>query len=148
MHIRYRRAQELFNETVEKHGIIFVSSAGNSGPALSTNGAPGATCTNLIGRLVKLKELDCMLLFVCNYLGVGGYVTPEMQLAEYGLRESTGYTTPFTWSSRGPCSDGWLGVCVSAPGAAITRFVLLLSNRERKRFFFLVFLNLVYVNDN
>ncbi len=46
----YRRAQDIFNEAVEKHGIIFVSSAGNNGPALTTVGAPGATCTNLIGR--------------------------------------------------------------------------------------------------
>ncbi|CAF1250085.1 unnamed protein product [Rotaria magnacalcarata] len=101
------RVQDLCNEAVEKHGIIFVSSVGNNGPALSTNSAPGATCTNLIG--------------------VGGYVTPEMQLAEYALRESTGCTTPFTWSSRGPCTDGWLGVCISAPGAAITsvpKFIL------------------------
>lgn len=45
-----RRVQDLFNEAVEKHGIIFVSSAGNNGPALSTTGAPGATCTNLIGK--------------------------------------------------------------------------------------------------
>ena len=47
-----------------------------------------------------------------------------MQLAEFALRESTGSTAPFTWSSRGPCSDGWLGVCISAPGAAITRLDL------------------------
>ncbi|CAF4089647.1 unnamed protein product, partial [Adineta steineri] len=94
------RVQELLNEAVEKYGIIFVSSAGNSGPALSTLGAPGGSCTNLIG--------------------VGAYITPEMQIAEYALRESTGCTTPFPWSSRGPCSDGWLGVCISAPGAAIT----------------------------
>lgn len=45
-----RRVQDLFNEAVEKHGIVFVSSAGNNGPALSTTGAPGATCSNLIGQ--------------------------------------------------------------------------------------------------
>jgi tripeptidyl-peptidase-2 len=51
-----------------------------------------------------------------------------MQLSEYALRESTGFTTPFTWSSRGPCNDGWLGVCVSAPGAAITRLDFIQNN--------------------
>jgi hypothetical protein len=43
-------------------------------------------------------------------------------LDKYALRECIGCITPFTWSSRGPCSDGWLEVCISAPGATITRF--------------------------
>lgn len=50
-----RRVQDIFNEAVEKHGIVFVSSAGNNGPALSTTGAPGATCSNLIGRWVHFE---------------------------------------------------------------------------------------------
>ncbi|CAF1397383.1 unnamed protein product [Rotaria sordida] len=45
--------------------------SGNNDPALSAAGAPGATCTNLIG--------------------VSGYITPEMQIAEYALRECTAY---------------------------------------------------------
>ncbi len=75
-----------------------------------------------------------------------------MQSAEFALRESTGCTTSFTWSSRGPCNDGWLGVCISAPGAAITRFdFFFICERIKKKgkiFIFKVFLNLIYVNDN
>ena len=49
----FRRVTDIIQETVVKHGVIFVTSAGNDGPALSTIGAPASTADCLIGNTVE-----------------------------------------------------------------------------------------------
>ncbi|OQR99082.1 tripeptidyl-peptidase [Achlya hypogyna] len=95
------RTIDVIKELVERHGITFVSSAGNEGPALGTVGAPGGTSS-------------CIL-------GVGAYVSPTMMAAEYSMKDTPESAVGlYTWSSRGPTYDGDLGVNVCAPGGAIT----------------------------
>ncbi|XP_020085377.1 tripeptidyl-peptidase 2 isoform X2 [Ananas comosus] len=95
----YGRFIDLVNEVVDKHHLIFISSAGNNGPALSTVGAPGGTSSSIIG--------------------IGAYVSPAMAAGAHCVVEPPSEGMEYTWSSRGPTVDGDLGVCVSAPGGAV-----------------------------
>jgi len=102
------RFVELAEDLVWKHNVLFVSSAGNNGPAISTVGAPGGTSSAI--------------------LGVAAYVSPAMMKADYSMMTSSEagaegeqhMGTTFTWSSVGPTADGDNGVNITAPGGAIT----------------------------
>nr|CAH0110775.1 unnamed protein product [Daphnia galeata] len=94
------RLGELMSDVVNKYGIVWVVSGSNHGPALSTVGTPPAISST-------------------SLIGVGAYVSPEMMAAEYSLREKLP-GMPYTWSSRGPCMDGSMGISICAPGGAIT----------------------------
>lgn len=93
------RIGEVMAELVNRYGVVWVASAGNHGPALSTIGTPPDIATD-------------------SCVGVGAYVSPEMMEAEYALREKLPANV-YTWTSRDPCIDGGSGVTVCAPGAAI-----------------------------
>ncbi|KAI8808438.1 Tripeptidyl peptidase II-domain-containing protein [Cladochytrium replicatum] len=90
-------------DVVNKAGVVFVSSAGNEGPAISTVSAPASNSSGMIG--------------------VGAWVSGAMREAEYallkGADEETGVGA-YTWCSRGPTTDGDTGMTIFAPGAAIT----------------------------
>ena len=62
---------------VNKHRLIYVSSAGNSGPALNTVGAPGGTSSSIIG--------------------VGAYVSPAMAAGAHSVVEPPCEGLEYTW---------------------------------------------------
>ncbi|KAJ2556380.1 hypothetical protein EV175_002046 [Coemansia sp. RSA 1933] len=93
--------QIIRKEVVRRHRCIFVSSAGNEGPALSTVGAPGGTNDGIIG--------------------VGAFVGEEQIKADHAMYDSV-RETAFTWCSRGPTFDGARGTDIFAPGSAIASY--------------------------
>ncbi|XP_019058062.1 PREDICTED: tripeptidyl-peptidase 2-like [Tarenaya hassleriana] len=95
----YGRFIDLVTEAVNKQRLVFVSCAGNNGPALTTVAAPGGTTSSIIG--------------------VGAYVSPAMAAGAHMVVEPPCEGLVATWSSRGPTSDGDLGVSISAPGTAV-----------------------------
>jgi tripeptidyl-peptidase-2 len=93
------RFTQLVTEFTKKHNLIFVASAGNGGPGLTTSGAPGTTTDGVIG--------------------VGASITPPMMSVGYSLRELTPHNQ-YTFSARGPTRDGYQGVTITAPGGAFS----------------------------
>lgn len=61
-------------QVVNKHNVIFISSAGNAGPALSTVGAPGGTSSGIIS--------------------IGAYISPELAAAGHSVREQLDQVPP------------------------------------------------------
>jgi tripeptidyl-peptidase II len=135
---RAGRVVELLTQLPELHGVTFVSSAGNAGPALSTVGSPGGTAGSAL-------------------IGVGAYVSETLAAAGHSARvppsaDGPGALRPspspspaagagagagaapmspspttaitggmqYNWSSRGPAANGAIGVSISAPGGAIS----------------------------
>lgn len=98
----------LANEAIGKSGCIFVTSAGNDGPCYSSIGAPAGMDN--------------------SFITVGAYVKHSQMQAEYALLESV-TERPFTWSSRGPTTDGYQGVDIYAPGSAITSIPVYVLNK-------------------
>ncbi|KAJ2082275.1 hypothetical protein H4R24_001722 [Coemansia sp. RSA 988] len=93
--------QMVRREVVRRSRCIFVGSAGNEGPALSTVAAPGGTTD--------------------DFIGVGAYVGYDQMIANHGMYDIVNDTV-FTWSSRGPTPDGARGLDIYAPGSAIASY--------------------------
>lgn len=136
------RFAEFARLVVEEHGVVFVASAGNAGPALSTAGAPGGTTSSLIavGAFVSRHMMrdeyamrDGSGNFESSSLDVGqkGSASTTTSNRNEGPKSHSGENSrdtlsglpkgvQYTWSSRGPAFDGDYGPNVSAPGGAIT----------------------------
>ncbi|OMJ17526.1 Tripeptidyl-peptidase 2 [Smittium culicis] len=87
----------LKENVIRQHHCIFVSSAGNAGPGLSTSGSPGGTTDDVIG--------------------VGAFVGHQQMKSNYFMLKNVKETS-YTWSSLGPTFDGAKGATIYGPGSA------------------------------
>lgn len=91
------RHAKLVRDLVHKHNIIFCSSAGNNGPALSTVGAPGASMDDIISVGAYFSR-DMMIGSYSMMLGEDGLAAENYNAHKDGAT--------YTWSSVGPALDG------------------------------------------
>ena len=93
----------IFIENLEKYcksnNIIFCTSAGNSGPGYMSVNSPGGSISSLIS--------------------VGAFISNNMYDNMY-FNNFNKNNKIFHFSSRGPTNDGDMGICVVAPGGAIS----------------------------
>ena len=81
---------------VDHSGVVFVSSAGNAGPALTTVGAPGATVRSAVGSCAKPLRVIARRALYSSGIGVGACVNQSMMVAGYSLRRNV-KDTQVTW---------------------------------------------------
>lgn len=165
------RVVQLLTALAREAGVLFLSSAGNAGPGLSTVGAPGGTTDAVVGvgayvtpgLATQAYSLlpDGLVYPSPGALSADGYPpAPEgltagltgggaavptsgarVKSEAAGVKAPTAAATtttaaatnaageaeddefplgvPYTFTSRGPCADGSLGVSISAPGGAV-----------------------------
>lgn len=91
---------EMMNEFTFKHNITFITSAGNSGPGITTIGAPATVSDRTIS--------------------IGAYTDEHYLNRLYHLSKNDFEAGNYHWSSRGPGTNDSMGVDVIAPGCALT----------------------------
>ena len=84
----HSRLGDLASDVVNKYGVIWVASASNHGPALTTVGTPPDFHTDSI-------------------IGIGAYISPDMMRAGYSIMDKL----------PGKCCHQWCLISVAINGA-------------------------------